>query len=561
MRCSYFVRAMSSIQDWERLPREFVDGSGGLLASLLGTLREAGCSACVEEGAYIDRDFSAAYAAFYATLYKPYTKYCRRLHFFASSPPDLALIDNDAEALATWLEERAGDYLGYIVVRPLRHAPVSHAVLSARDVNGVDTEVSVRCSFMVHLLGVELQVTGFPITEQDTRTGACAQAAMWTASRFLHHRHSAPWFSMPQITEAAMRPADSELVRSLPAGSDYLTADNMVRALRAMGKMPKIYVRDPDTSLWDAPPASIIARYLDSGIPVIIGLSRPKQLGHAVVAIGVTRMETWPSAGLTPPSCASAADRITHFVVNDDQRGAYGSLPVKEADSKADSIPFDLDQHAEFILVPLPDKVFVTAEIAEELAWEKVRLISRNRRELVANSVGKAKAASWAFDDAFHDRVNDGLVARTYLTSGWKYKQRTLGNHVPRQLKKELRLIQLPRFVWVTEFSLPQDNAGYDPCDQRVRAHVVVDATGSRFWESVILTHVPGVVLISTFDVGAPGQASEQVLRAVAHDGPYFPKVRGWKDYSACAVRDGDPGGVTTRGKAGEGAPPAPRGV
>jgi hypothetical protein len=106
-------------------------------------------------------------------------------------------------------------------------------------------------------------------------------------------------------------------------------------------------------------------------------------------------------------------------------------------------------------------------------------------------------------------------------------------------LKRELLLLQLPRYIWVTEFSLPSDVVGRDKCAHKVRAHVIVDATGSRFWESIILTHVPGIVVIDTFDVAAAGQAPETILRVTEEDGPYFPKVRGWNDYDACALPAG----------------------
>jgi len=52
-------------------------------------------------------------------------------------------------------------------------------------------------------------------------------------------------------------------------------------------------------------------------------------------------------------------------------------------------------------------------------------------------------------------------------------------NGVPEELKDEMSWVQLPRYVWVTEFSLPADVVDLDPCLRRVRAHVVVDATGT----------------------------------------------------------------------------------
>src|SRR3546814_6617817 len=68
---------------------------------------------------------------------------------------------------------------------------------------------------------------------------------------------------------------------------------------------------------------------------------------------------------------------------------------------------------------------------------------------------------------------------------GWRYKGRTLRNRLPDIFKFEIFRHQYPRYVWVTEFSLPDDLRGFDQCQRKVRAHVVVDATGSKFGESM----------------------------------------------------------------------------
>ncbi len=577
MRSDYIVRSLTADSDRVNLVSKLGFKKADLLGSLVRTFSNAGCKLCIEESAYIDRDFSSAYAAFYATVYHAYTKYCRRLHFFATGPADLNDMGGGPEGLSNWVARHADDYLGYIVLRPLGHAPVSHAVVCVEKATDEGIEVSVRSTFSVHLLGVELKVTGVPLTEQDTRTGACAQAAIWTAGRHLHSRHYVPWFSMTDITEAALRPVDSELMRSLPAGSDYLTADSMVRALGAMGERTKVYGRDPETREWEDPPERTIARYVDSGIPVIIGLVRQGgatklgELGHAVVAIGMQHDRSGNGAAKGKLTDANVADRVTHFIVNDDQRGIYKKLPLraqdepsdkaqneapdkvqdepsdkaqnespdKAQDDSPDCIPYNLAEHAEFVMIPLPNKVFMTGEIAEKLAWAKVRSISEDRMQRVRRSLEKRAADKWDVDPDFYAAVESNLVARTYLTYGWKYKQRALKNSVIPKLKRELLLLQFPRFVWVTEFSLPTDVMGHDQCKHRVRAHVVVDATGSRFWESVILTHVPGIVVVETFDVTAPGQTTETILRVAEEDSPYFPKIRGENDYGRCAIPGG----------------------
>lgn len=505
-----------------------------LLPGLLTTLREMGARLCLEETAYIDRDFSASYSAFYSTVYQPYLKYCRRLHFFSEGAEEMFALHRP-EDLQRFIGGQQQRYLGYIVIRPLNHAPVSSGLLSARHLAAVrpDHDVLVRSTYRIHLLGAELELEGVPVTEQDKRVGACAQAAIWSANRHLHNRHAVPWQSLPDITEAALRPTDSLITQSLPAGSDYLTEDNMVRAFRAIGEYPILYMRL--NGEWEEPPHRIVARHLDSGIPVLIALGQPNSLGHAVTAVGSVADQERLSS-ITKPH-PTLADSLSHFLVNDDQAGAYRRLPIDRAASNPDNFEYNLDEHCLFILIPLPNKVFIKAEVAETLARDKLALKFAKRTDHVKEAL-EEQASTWLPDPVFFKAKNipERLVARTYLTHGWKYKQRMLENIVASTVKDELSIIQLPRYVWVTEFSLPAELTSLDPCLPRVCAHAVTDATGSEYEESVVLLHMPGMLMVQTFDTHHPTGEPKLVIRAMNDDNRYLPKVRGWSDYAACSV-------------------------
>ena len=78
----------------------------------------------------------------------------------------------------------------------------------------------------------------------------------------------------------------------LPAGSESLTPNSMVAALRHAGREPLFYAAQfaaNGSHNWGTVlrPHDIVNRYIDSGIPVIIGLSFPGHtVGHAIVATG-----------------------------------------------------------------------------------------------------------------------------------------------------------------------------------------------------------------------------------------------------------------------------------
>lgn len=537
MHANVTVHQLATEEHWQAFSVGLAVSDGGLLSALFCRLRDAGASSAIHEHAYIDRDFSAAYSSFYSTLFRPYLKYCSRLHFFGKDMTPLISLEGGASAIAAYIEATDADYRGYVVLRPLTHAPVSTAVISAAG-TVAGQEIMVRAVYEAHLLGANLAVEAMPLTQQDTRTGACAQAAIWMVGRHFHTRHSAPWFSLPDITEVALKPTDSGITRSLPAGSEYLTPDNMVRALRAMGQHPVVYAPNDvnGVATWGRPsPREIISRYIDSGMPVILGMQdAASQIGHGVVVVGAER--TAHTDTYEFPVRPTMAEFTTHFLVNDDQRGVYRRLPVAIAD-KTGEYPFCLDTDVKFIMVPLPSKVYMTAEIAEVISRDAVRTASIQRAALVAEALSPEDAAQWNPDSEFYLAVAaETLVTRTYLTFGWKYKSRAIRNGISERLKSELLLTQFPRYVWITEYSFRAEVTDLDSCKRLIRGHVVVDATGSRFWDSALIVDLPGLSLLWRFDPSNPAAGQRLVISAELDSAPYWPKIRGEEDYSSCAI-------------------------
>lgn len=304
-----------------------------------------------------------------------------------------------------------------------------------------------------------------------------------------------------------------------------------------MGRHPVFYAPDIVNTQknWGFRPEDVILRYVDSGIPVILGMENTgSQIGHAVVAVGSERCASINITGL--PQRSTQADFLTHFLVNDDQRGTYLRLPLRSADLTAE-YPYSLEVNLLYLIVPLPNKVFMSAEIAEAIARDFCTQIGTQVQGLVSQSFLPPGIATWSPCPEFYQQLaSDPIIARTYLTYGWRYKARMLKNTVSEQLKQELLRRDFPRFVWVTEFSLPSESTDHDPCLRKVRAHVVNDATGSRFWESTLLADLPGISIFWDFDPSQSGAPPSRPVHFSADSGGYFPKVRGIDDYSICAV-------------------------
>jgi hypothetical protein len=79
----------------------------------------------------------------------------------------------------------------------------------------------------------------------------------------MHERYKYDWLSVADITKLAS-PNTAEEASSLPAGSDFLTSERMIRAINEMGFQPLCF-EDSDIG-------AAILPYVESGLPVVLGL-------------------------------------------------------------------------------------------------------------------------------------------------------------------------------------------------------------------------------------------------------------------------------------------------
>ena len=537
MEITHFKLSLDDEKTWQELELQLANGGHQpVTKKIVEQLKGLGATSIVVESEYFDRDFSEAYSAFYSTIFRRHPKACRRFHFFSA---DLTALFQHSEApaiLATRMQEAAPAYLGYLVQRPLRHAPIGVAVLKLPyALDHLEPHLLVRSTYKTHLLGAEFTVVGIPFTQQDSRVGACAQATIWMAGRHFHTKHAGPWISTVGITEAATEVSQIALNLSLPAGSEFLTLDNMATALRAMGRQVRFYqgVWSDEQKCFDwgnIRPYDEINRYVDSGIPVILGLAQaPTGIGHAMLATGHVLKTLDVSQGL--PQRPTRAEFCESFLVNDDQRGPNLQFPIKDGIA-GDIDDFSFAKHLAYLIVPLPSKVYLPGEAAEKLAWD---LLSNYRKDWDAlkKSHQKELEGSIELAENFCNSMDCGVVvARTYLTYGWKHKHRMLRNRLDDNFKALLLTHDLPKYVWVTEFGTLDSLNTPNPTDRKIFAHTVVDATASQYWDSWNMLYAPGFGMAFAHSASVPFAPFERRAVLIPNASSYFPKIRGEMDFA-----------------------------
>lgn len=443
-----------SDEDWNQIAAAY-DGPSHAsrpLRAVFDVVREGDCRTVVVEHRYIDLDFRSEHAAFWAQRFEIPSPFTRRLHFFAT------------EIAAEDLHRLSGDptYLGYAVLRPVEAGRVGRTVLAPPPRLKDATITTIR--EVVSLFGNDLTVEGVPFCEQDAEYLRCAHAAAWVCHYVAVRRELVGRRSTAEIV--ALTPNVLSTERALPSkGLSLLQLQAVFGELGqpaihyGFSALPDVRgVSSPEPSfddqgrpkppgLWDTRCISIICRYLNSGFPVLVAGD-----GHAWVLVGWHR----------------DANGQVIFIACDDQVGPYEEIRDPFTHYRAPWLS---------IMVPLPPKVFLPAESAENDAHAQLQSI-------------------WASSSALRplaDELTSGdIQLRTYLRNVRTLKRDIAEQASSDEVLRGLRMLPLPHFVWVVE-AHKQSACRASPC---VVSSVLYDSTSSDHAPRLTTVAVPGAVAL-----------------------------------------------------------------
>ena len=510
MRITHTVVLLDTAETWAKLAEDLGDGHPEVVNSTIRHLRALGVKSYLLEDPYIDRDYSADYLHFYARTFRTYPRHCKRAHFFTEDISSLFSEPRSTEQLRQLREIGRSSYCGFCVIRPLPNAPIGRTVLQSQLRGRPDMEATVTCrtEYESNLLGVSLKVTGTAYLQQDTRVGACAQVSIWAGMRHMHVRHGYNWVSVADITRLASPTTDDEAT-SLPAGSEFLTSERMLRAISEAGYQPLCFGR-PNI-------AKAILPYVESGIPVILGLDIGADSGHAVTVIGRV------FAKRAKPTYA-AIDYVPAYIVHDDQGGPYMLLPVEDPAVTPHAFGGDTIMRsplsgtvelsasdATFAVALMSPRVFSLAAAAEVSARDRIEdtlnTLPFIRGRLVARGLPVNDRLLKELEDA---RGGRRVVLRTYLTSAAGYRRHIADGTACDELKDALLSLNLPHFNWVTEIATTDSYNHNSAGMRRIYGHTIIDATSTgKDDDGLLALHLPG--LLFTKDVDELGQEHDRL--------------------------------------------------
>lgn len=483
-------------------------GSSDAADGLVEHVTALGGSYLIIERPYTDLDYSADYGGFYAAAFKSYPRTTTRLHFFKE---DVSKLFKETVAKLSELLSACPSYLGFCVVRPISQGPIGRTVLPFPKFGGeLVVRPSARAEFKVHLYGAPLEIVGAPFIQQERRVGACAQAAIWTANRVIHERHGrcAP-HPMSDITKFATTPTDADLSRSLPAGAAGLSPMHITRALRAMGHQPCFDMFLKEKGFWKKKPSPSpsVIRYLDSGLPVILGLSGVggSQEGHAVAAVGYVE-----ARGAAVRSSDSYDAFVRAILVHDDQRGPYRLMPMTKDDiahlpeAKLITVGkkiLTVEEAVTHSFVPMSKRVFLNGNHADIVARDFIKEKAQKSASVARKSIDPDDKTSLGELDNFEDHAKSGrLIRRTYLTTAGRYRHHLARSDLLDDVKLEAIVRTLPHFIWVTELIYP-DAEQVDGRPRDIVGHLVINATSSSDRDlELLMAHLPNMLFHRNVD-------------------------------------------------------------
>lgn len=434
------------------------------LINSLDHIDKLGGKTIVRQHTVQDPDFFSEYYAYYSRVFGDTDKYCHRMHFFSMEM-------NPDEDVLDFIDRAAGNadsYLGFITVRPVRSSPVAATILRPLPNQHFLLSSDV---FDVHLAGRKFLVRGTPFMQQDNAVGACAQASIWMALRTLRKKEGNSAFDPAQITSAATR----FLVRgrTLP-NREGLGIDQMIEAIRFAGYSPHLMqfsTANPQPGANNHLVGNEILNakrkiyaYVESEIPVVLGVFPSPTAGHAVVLIG----HTWNVNNNATPYFSNsdlklyhAADWVTSFISHNDNTGPYLELP----ETGGNDYCFE---QARFSIPLLPSDVFMSGEEAEQVA-NKILIDLLQLNQLPTSTVNTAQEVQ-KFED---------LVIRTYLVERHRFREWvTDKTDIHIEVKNYYRLKILPKRIWVTEVCLLKEHNNTRNGSLSRVGEILIDPTG-----------------------------------------------------------------------------------
>lgn len=470
----------------------------------------------VIENNYVDRVYRDCYYTHFSGKHFEYSRYCKRVLLFQDDQVEAALNLNKSE-----LNE---SFLGSIVVKPIKHGAIGRTLLSPSVVFSDGTiNAYIRISeYEIHFCGISLKIKAFPFSMQDKETLSCAEITILNIMDYYSNKYSDYKYTLPSDIYNVLN--NSGFERPLPTtGMSYTMIS---RLLFEFGFFPKLYVANEGYS--DEQMRRILSYYVESAIPVAVGLRYDAGYNHSIICIGHGKtsidemtselyrtFESGEGSDEESLYVADTANAHSEIIVMDDNMMPYSTyqfcLEEKSIYSVKDnglsfgrkiSNKSEKDSKIVCIAVPLYKRMYMDAESARNICIEVLKDRKISFKNSMANVLGKTIGSK-----------ESPVVMRLFLASSKTFLADRIES-TPRDsaLRKIYKSTYFPRFIWVCELYDVENYA-----DGYVLGEIILDATASiteNPFDSVISIFYPDLLCLRAFD----GKMPKEIFKAFLHE-------------------------------------------
>jgi len=401
---------------------------------------------CVIEYPYVDKFYRDSYYTYFSSKHTTYQRDCIRITLFNSEIKVSDFLHDNSEQLNS-------KYLGYFVIRPTIGALIGRSVINPAALQSSNFKICISKA-VSFIMGIRLETTGFPHSSQDKETILCAETTIWALMEYFSSRYTDYRPALPSQIHSTLKSVIYE--RQLP--SRGLTMDQISFALKEFGFSTRIYSMPP----YDEDIFNIIDCYIESGIPLLIGLGLPESVGHVVVGIGKQYSEEYDIADLERSEFTSHGRKkkfidYTNFpkkiVVQDDNLSPYQVIDLKDPMLHYEDESLKYLQ-VDSVIVPLYSKIYLEAEVARELFLQ----------------ILKDDEVGYDYDDEF--------IFRYFLASSRSFKNHLSHNPaISPELKYNIVSAKMPKFIWCAEIYAANTRVNYE---SEPVGLVLLDATETK---------------------------------------------------------------------------------
>jgi hypothetical protein len=390
---------------------------------------------------YIDGGYLDDFTKYYVTCHENYPKRCMRLHFFTKN---FTYEVFEEEISSNVAPSNIGDYLGYMVIKPIPMTFIGRTCLKAPEQTLPINSKRISREYSVDLFGINLSVDSVAFQEQDQVVSACASASIWS----LFHAMGIEKIPSPsQITLAATEPG--KVINTFP--NEGLSLEEIDRAIENFGFRKHSFSIKPELSHSLITFKRTVKAYLDSNIPILLGASLNLfsdvedsyqcKGEHAVTIIGYGTDQN--------------GDLNTVYV-HDDRQGPFytlillsleGITKIQDAEFGL-SFPEDGSDNPKEILIP--NNLIIATDKKMRINHRLIDITSLNLVDSLNAAYDKVKELKLKLNK--DEAVDQCFTYSTKLYKSSEYKRELKAN---RQVlnKVDVLTFNLPRHIWVTAIS------------------------------------------------------------------------------------------------------------